>query len=43
MVIIPVAFVMSRITGAVGVRNAFWITEVITSVISYIVYKKNVK
>lgn len=42
-VIIPVAFVMSRITGAVGVWHAFWITEVITSVISYIVYKKNVK
>ena len=35
-VIIPVAFVMSRITGAVGVWHAFWITEVITSVISYI-------
>ena len=43
VVIIPVAFVMSRITGAVGVWHAFWITEVITSVISYIVYKKNVK
>ena len=40
-VIIPVAFVMSRIAGAVGVWHAFWITEVITSVISYIVYKKN--
>jgi putative MATE family efflux protein len=43
VVIIPVAFVMSRITGAVGVWHAFWITEVISSVISYIVYKKNVK
>ena len=42
-VIIPVSFVMSRIAGAVGVWHAFWITEVITSVISYIVYKKNVK
>ena len=42
-VIIPVAFVMSRIVGAIGVWHAFWITEVITSVISYIVYKKNVK
>ena len=41
VVIIPVAFVMSRIAGAVGVWHAFWITEVITSVISYIVYKKN--
>ena len=40
-VIIPVTFVMSRIAGAVGVWHAFWITEVITSVISYIVYKKN--
>ena len=42
-VIIPVAFIMSRIAGAVGVWHAFWITEVITSVISYMVYKKNVK
>ena len=42
-VIIPVAFIMSRIVGAVGVWHAFWITEVITSVISYMVYKKNVK
>ena len=42
-VIIPVAFVMSKIAGAIGVWHAFWITEVITSVISYIVYKKNVK
>ena len=39
-VIIPVAFIMSRIAGAVGVWHAFWITEVITSVISYMVYKK---
>ena len=39
-VIIPVAFIMSRIVGAVGVWHAFWITEVITSVISYMVYKK---
>ena len=42
-VIIPVAFIMSRIVGAVGVWHAFWITEVITSVISYMVYRKNVK
>ena len=34
---------MSRIVGAVGVWHAFWITEVITSVISYMVYRKNVK
>lgn len=43
VVIIPVAFIMSRIAGTVGVWHAFWITEVITSVISYMVYKKNVK
>ena len=43
VVIIPVAFIMSGLVGATGVWHAFWITEVITCVISYIVYKKNAR
>ena len=35
VVIIPTAFLLSSIFGAVGVWNAFWITEVISAVISY--------
>ena len=34
---------MSGLVGATGVWHAFWITEVITCVISYIVYKKNAR
>ena len=40
VVIIPTAFLLSRIFGAVGVWNAFWITEAITAIISICVYYK---
>lgn len=38
-VIIPVAFILSRIYGAVGVWHSFWITEIITAVIAYFTYR----
>lgn len=37
--IIPVAFVLSRFWQANGVWHAFWITEVVTAVVSYKVYR----
>ena len=40
VVIIPAAFLLSRFFGAVGVWNAFWITEAITAIISICVYYK---
>lgn len=40
VVIIPTAFFLSRLFGAVGVWNAFWITEAITAIISICVYYK---
>ena len=40
VVIIPTAFLLSRLFGAVGVWNAFWITEAITAIISICVYYK---
>lgn len=40
VVIIPTAFLLSRLFGAVGVWNAFWITEAIAAVISLIIYRK---
>ena len=38
IIIIPVAYILGRLFGGEGVWNAFWITEVITAVISYWVY-----
>lgn len=43
VVIIPVAFLLSRLFGAVGVWNAFWITEVITAIISLFIYRKAIE
>lgn len=40
VVIIPAAFILSRIFGAAGVWNAFWIAEMITAAVAYIVYKR---
>ena len=40
VVIIPAAFLLSRFFGALGVWNAFWITEAITAVISLVIYRK---
>lgn len=36
--ILPAAFLLSRVLGAVGVWHAFWITEIVAAVISYFVY-----
>ncbi len=38
--IIPVAFILSRFFGAVGVWHAFWITELVTAIIAYFLYRK---
>ena len=40
VVILPAAFLLSRLFGAVGVWNAFWVTEGITAVISLVTYRK---
>ena len=42
VVIIPTAFLLSRFFGAVGVWNAFWITEAITAIISICIYYKSI-
>ena len=42
VVIIPTAFLLSSIFGAVGVWNAFWITEAITAIISICIYYKSI-
>lgn len=40
VIIIPTAFLLSRLFGPVGVWSAFWISELVTAVVSFIVYKK---
>ncbi len=42
VIIIPAAFLLSRIFGAVGVWHAFWGAEGITAVAALIIYKKTV-
>ncbi len=42
VLIIPLAFVLSRVFGPSGVWHAFWITEAITAVLSVFIYRKSV-
>lgn len=43
LLIIPIAYVLSILTGVTGVWHAFWITESITSVIAYIIFIRMLK
>lgn len=40
IVIIPAAFIFSRLFGAVGVWHAFWFAELITAVCAGLIYRK---
>lgn len=42
IIIIPCAFILSKIFGVNGVWNAFWITEAITAIAAYSIYHKSV-
>lgn len=42
VIMIPLAFFISRIVGATGVWHAFWITEVFMAVISGVICKKQI-
>lgn len=39
VIIIPAAFILSRIWGPAGVWNAFWIAEAITAAVAFLVYR----
>ena len=43
VIIMPAAFILSRIWGAVGVWNAFWLTELISAIASVWIYRKSLK
>ena len=40
VLMIPAAFVLSRFLDAAGVWHAFWVTELITAVVSYGLYRR---
>ena len=40
VIIIPAAFILSRFLGEAGVWHGFWLTEIVTAVVSFLVYKK---
>ncbi len=40
IVIIPAAFLLSRLFGADGVWQAFWITELVSALVSLLVYRR---
>ena len=43
IIIIPAAFLLSRVLGAAGVWNAFWITEVLTAGAAFVIYRRALK
>lgn len=43
VLIIPIAFALSRSFGPLGVWNAFWITETLTAAVAFAVYRRSVK
>lgn len=40
IIILPAAFILSRIIGVYGVWNSFWIAEVVTAIFSYAMVRK---
>lgn len=42
VIIIPAAYVLSRFWGPAGVWHGFWITEFLTAVVAFLVYRKTV-
>ncbi len=43
IVIIPAAFILSRLFGPFGVWNAFWVSEAATAAVAYYVYRRTVR
>jgi hypothetical protein len=42
VIIIPIAFVLSRIIGPIGVWHAFWLAELITAVYAGASWKRTI-
>ncbi len=41
IVIIPSAFLLSKVLGVNGIWNAFWISELLTAIVAYFIYKRS--
>lgn len=41
IIMIPAAFLLSRVMGASGVWHGFWVTELVTAICSYLVYRRS--
>ncbi|MFC2662407.1 MAG: hypothetical protein ACFNYI_04575, partial [Eubacterium sp.] len=42
-VILPAAFILSRFSGAAGVWNAFWLTELISAIAAFFIVKTEMR
>ena len=42
VIILPTAFILSKVFGPTGVWHSFWIAEAVTAIIAFIVYNKAV-
>ena len=42
LIIVPAAFLLSRLIGATGVWHAFWIAEVLSALTSWLIYKEKI-
>lgn len=43
VVILPAAWLLSRVLGAAGVWHAFWIAELVTALVSLLLYRRTVR
>lgn len=43
IVILPIAFILSRFFGANGVWNAFWVAEFITAAVAGLIYRRKMR
>ena len=41
--IMPLAFILCKVLGPDGVWHAFWITEVLSAAVAYVVYRRAVR
>ena len=43
LVMIPAAWLLSRLLGPAGVWHAFWLSEVVTALLSILIYRRSVR
>lgn len=43
LVMIPAAWLLSRLMGPTGVWHAFWISEAVTALLSILIYRRSVR